>query len=237
MSNNTLKKLGVLGGLGPAATSFYYSSIIEHTKASCDQEHIDMIILSHASTPDRTKAILSGDTKEIIESLTDDIKSLESLGVSNIAIPCNTSHYFFKEMQGATTVPIINMVSESIRYAIDKCPQVKKIGIMGTDGTVNSGIYDIECNKCGIEAVHPSAKMQQDVMHIIYDEIKCGKRGSKSLFDGVMNEFIKNGCDVVILACTELSVFKQYHEIQDICLDAMDVLVHESILRSGATYQ
>lgn len=232
-----LKTLGVLGGLGPQATDFFYNGIIEHTDASCDQEHIDMIILSHATTPDRTKAIMTGDDKALIQSLVKDVRMLEAAGAANIAIPCNTSHYFYEQMQQAVNIPIIHMVRESVRYARFKHKDVKKIGIMGTDGTISTGIYDQECALAGVTAVHPGPERQADVMHIIYDEIKAGERGSKHLFNGVVEELTREGCEVVILACTELSVYKRFHNVPECCLDAMDVLIRESILRSGAVYQ
>lgn len=233
-----LKTLGVLGGLGPQATDFFYNGVIEHTDASCDQEHIDMIILSHATTPDRTKAILTGEDHELIRSLIQDVQMLEQAGAANIAIPCNTSHYYYEQMQAAVHIPIIHMVRESVRYARAKFENVKRIGIMGTDGTIATGIYDAECERAKVTAVHPGAQRQKDVMHIIYDEIKAGERGSKHLFNRVVDELTREkGCEVVILACTELSVYKHFHEVPDCCLDAMDVLIREAILRSGAVYQ
>lgn len=232
-----LKTLGVLGGLGPQATDFFYNGIIEHTDASCDQEHIDMIILSHATTPDRTKAIMTGDDGPLIDSLIRDVRMLEAGGAANIAIPCNTSHYFYDRMQDAVNIPIIHMVRESVRYARYKHKDVKKIGIMGTDGTISTGIYDRECELAGVTPVHPGKQRQKDVMHIIYDEIKAGERGSRHLFNGVVDELVSAGCEVVILACTELSVYKRFHNVPECCLDAMDVLIRESILRSGAVYQ
>ena len=232
-----LKTLGVLGGLGPQATDFFYNGVIEHTDASCDQEHIDMIILSHATTPDRTKAIETGDDRALIESLKNDVRMLERAGATNIAIPCNTSHYFFEQMQSAVDIPIIHMVRESVNYAKRKYGNVKKIGIMGTDGTIHTGLYDRECALAGVQAVHPSPQRQKDVMHIIYDEIKAGERGSRHLFNGVVEELQEMGCEVIILACTELSVYKRFHNVPDCCLDAMDVLIREAILRSGAVYQ
>lgn len=236
INHSSKKKLGVIGGLGPAASSFYYKGIIEHTLADCDQDHIDMVILSHATMPDRTKAIETGDDKQLIELLQEDIRTLESLGVENIAIPCNTSHYYFEQMQSVTNIPIIHMIRESVRYAVSHYGNVKKIGIMGTDGTIDSGIYDIECKRAGVIPVHPSEEKQKEVMHIIYDEIKSGKPGTEAIFDDVMDEFRKLDCDVVILACTELSVYKQLHRVPDFCLDAMDVLIRESIVRSNGSY-
>lgn len=234
---NDKKKLGVLGGLGPQATSFFLDRMIEHTKASCDQEHIDTIILNHASTPDRTKAILSGDSEDLLRSMIEDIHTLEELKVSNIAIPCNTSHYYYETLQAETDIPIIHMIRESVMYAQKQFGSVKKIGIMATDGTISSGIYRKECERLGITAVNPSKRRQKDVMHIIYDEIKAGERGSKQLFNRVVEELTDKGCDAIILGCTELSVYKEYHSVPEICLDAMDILIREAIIRSGAVYQ
>ena len=129
------------------------------------------------------------------------------------------------------------MIHESVAYAVRELPEVKRIGIMGTDGTIGSRIYHRECRKLGVTPVKPSPERQKDVMSLIYDDIKSGKRGDRAKFDRVMSEFMRKNCDAVILACTELSVFKGKHEIPTICLDAMDVLVREAILRSGAEYQ
>ncbi|HIW21075.1 MAG TPA: amino acid racemase, partial [Candidatus Dorea intestinavium] len=165
-------KLGVIGGMGPEATCYFYEEIIAHTKVKTDQDHIDMVIFNHASMPDRTKAIESGDQKDIIENLTTDAKTLESLGVANIAIPCNTSHYFFDRVQKEINIPIIHMIKESVDYAISNFPQVKKIGIMATDGTIDAGLYHRECKNRGITPVAPSKERQADVMSLIYDDIK-----------------------------------------------------------------
>lgn len=228
------KKLGVIGGMGPEATSFFYARVTARTKAACDQEHIDMVILSHATMPDRTEAILTGRKEAFIEAVTKDARDLEKLGVSNIAIPCNTSHYFLDEIQAATKVPVINMVEESVRYVLEEHPNVKKIGIMGTDGTIQAGTYHRACDKRHIAAAVPREEAQRDVMSLIYDDIKGGKTGDRAKFDRAYADLMEQGCDAVILACTEISVFKEYYQVPANCVDAMDVLVMESILRSGA---
>lgn len=229
-------KLGVIGGMGPEATSYFYEEIIAHTKASCDQEHIDMLILNHASMPDRTKAIITGEHRLLLETMGQDVKLLEDWGAEHIAIPCNTSHYFYDQIQAKTHVPIIHMVRESVKYAAGMGEHVSRIGIMGTDGTIQAGIYARECQALGIEAVVPSQKRQQDVMSLIYDDIKSGKPGDPTKFERTLAELTEKGCDVVLLACTEISVFKKTYPVPDICLDAMDVLIRESIVRSGAVY-
>jgi len=231
------KKLGVIGGMGPEATNYFFEQLIAHTKAGSDQEHIDTVIISHATMPDRTKAIMSGKDKELIKALAADARLLEGALVSNIAIPCNTSHYFYDAVQAQTSVPIIHMARECVKYALEHYEDVKRIGIMGTDGTVNAGVYRKECEALGAEPVIPSEKRQKDVMSLIYDDVKSGKKANVNKFYRAFEELIANGCDVIILACTELSVFKRDHELPEICLDAMDVLIREAILRSGAEYK
>lgn len=229
-------KLGVIGGMGPEATSYFYEEIIAHTKASSDQEHIDMAILSHASMPDRTKAIITGEHRLLLEAMGQDAKLLEAWGAGHIAIPCNTSHYFYDEIQAKTHVPIIHMVRESVQYAVRMGEHIRRIGIMGTDGTIRAGVYDRECRTLGVEAVVPSEKRQQDVMSLIYDDIKGGRPGDPGKFERTLAELTEKGCDIVLLACTEISVFKKTYTVPAICLDAMDVLIRESIVRSGAEY-
>ena len=172
-----------------------------------------------------------------MKAITQDARDLEMLGVENIAIPCNTSHYFLEDIQKSTSVPIINMVEESVRYVVEAHPRVKKIGIMGTDGTMQAKTYHRACEKFGITPVVPGEACQKDVMSLIYDDIKKGKPGDKNKFDRAYNDLKAKGCDAVILACTEISVFKEYYQVPADCMDAMDVLVRESIIRSGAEYR
>ena len=247
-----MEKLGVIGGMGAEATSYYYDQVVRHTAATCDQEHIDMVVLSKSTMPDRTLAIKTGEHAELLATMKECAQALESLGCAHIAIPCNTSHYFYDQIQSFTKVPIIHMPRESVRYALagavmGECEfdpnlsmpaePVHKIGIMGTDGTVGAGVYGRECGTAGVEVVYPSEKRQADVMSLIYDDVKAGREPDMDKFDRVMWEFARSGCDRVILACTELSVLQKYREMPEITLDAMDVLVRESIIRSGAPYR
>jgi len=79
--------------------------------------------------------------------LCNDARTLETLGASNIAITCNTSHYFYKHIQNAVKIPVINMIQESVNYAVHKYDNVKRVGIMATDGTIGSKIYHKACRK------------------------------------------------------------------------------------------
>ena len=223
--------------MGTEATNYFFEELVAHTKTEKDQDHLDTIILNHATLPDRTEAILSGNTEELTSLLIKDAKLLEGIGIGNIAIPCNTAHYFYDTLQKETAIPIIHMIKESISEALTRFGNVEKIGIMATTGTIETKIYHKECEAQGVEVVVPSAARQADVMSLIYDEIKRGLPGDFNKFDRVYNELMATGSDVIILACTELSVFKKRNKIYDNCLDALDILVRESIQRSNAEYQ
>ncbi|MBQ7794811.1 MAG: amino acid racemase [Clostridia bacterium] len=223
--------LGIIGGMGPAATDLLYRRIIDRTDAECDQEHLDMVILNHASMPDRTAAIKSGDTDKVLSLLIKDAKFLTAAGAAAIAIPCNTSHYFYDELQEQTEIPIINMVRETARFVREKGR--KKVCVLATDGTIMTGIYEKALSAEGVEYLAPDENTQKLVMKIIYEQVKKGFPGNEEDFREI-HHFIKaNGCDGAILACTELSVFREEAGLTNFYTDALEVLCEKSILYCG----
>lgn len=224
-------KLGVLGGMGPQATQVFYQYVLDRTDAAKDQDHLPAVILSDTSIPDRTAAILSGDTEGLYQRLLGDAKLLEGCGCTALAIPCNTSHYFADRLQGEIGVPIIHMLREAA--AALAAQGKKRPGILGTTGTIRSGLYQKECAACGLEAVAPDPDTQKLVMSIIYDEIKQGEKGSREKFAHIDRAIRRAGCDCAILACTELSVFSTCHPLPPFYLDAMLVLAERAVERCG----
>lgn len=225
------KKLGVLGGMGPQATILFYQRVVDFTAAAADQEHIETLILSDAKMPDRTAALLSGETGPVYERLLADARTLEGWGAACIAVPCNTSHAFLPAVQAQLGIPIVNMIAETAREL--QALGCKKVGVMATDGTLRMGLYHAACQALGMECVSPPAAEQKLVMSLIYDEIKAGLRGSEDKFAAVERAFRALGCDRVVLACTELSVYKDWHPVGDYYVDAMDVLARRSVAACG----
>ena len=221
-------KLGVIGGMGPLATVSFYERVVLNTAAKCDNEHIDMVVLSHASMPDRTKCIIENKGGEFLEVIKKDFKILEDIGVEAVAIPCNTSHYFFDEFKKFTGIRIINMIEETILEV--KKRGIEKVAVFGTLGTLNSKVYEKYANQHGLLVKEVSPEDKQAVMDIIYDikETNCldGRR-----FVDILSRY----CDdetVGIIACTELSLLDIPEDINTI--DALNVLVKRSIELSGA---
>lgn len=234
MRNDSRKLLGVLGGMGPLATQLFYRMIIEKTDANCDQEHLNMIILNHATMPDRTKEILGGRTEELFELLLEDVKMLEKNGAGIIAIPCNTSHVLADRLQENVGIPIINMVEETVTHIAEALPERDlRIAVLATDGTINTGLYQNALERAGITPVIPQRESQKLVMKIIYDGVKNGGTIDFADFLTVQKEIFEQDCKAAILACTELSCFKEMYHLPNFYIDAMDILTEKSILACG----
>ncbi|WP_130869833.1 aspartate/glutamate racemase family protein [Intestinimonas massiliensis (ex Afouda et al. 2020)] len=225
------QRLGILGGMGPQATQDFYQRILDRTDAACDQEHLPTLIWSDTAIPDRTAAILGGDAEGCYRRLLEGAKLLERGGCTVLAIPCNTSHYFADRLQSELSLRLIHMPRETVGVLADE--EKKKVGILGTDGTIRTGVYQKECDARNIEAVSPPEQIQKLVMSIIYDEIKRGETGSREKFAVIDHWLRQAGCDSAILGCTELSVYRTYHGLPDYYLDAMDVLAQRCITACG----
>jgi aspartate racemase len=228
------KSLGIIGGMGPKATSVFFDMIIEQTAADRDQEHIDIVILNHATLPDRTGVILRNEGARFLGAVAKDLKLLEAAGVSNIAIPCNTSHYFYNDMQQMTSINIINMVDETLKVIYETYGEHCKVGILATNGTVSSGVYRKGCDHYQMQLHEPDSPIQEHVMDIIYNKVKRNLPVEPSEFEGIIRHLLDHDqCQCVIIACTELSCIPIQSEVSNHCVDAMAVLVQKSIELSG----
>ena len=222
-------RLGVLGGMGPQATNTFYQFMIDRTDAQSDQEHVNALILSDSGMPDRTAAILSGrkEREEVWRRLLDDAKLLEQAGCTCIAVPCNTSHFFLDRVQEYIGIPILHMIRETAQLLASQ--GLKRPGILATDGTIQTGLYQKEFSAAGIQAVTPSPEAQTLVMSLIYDDVKAGRDGDPQKFAAIHRDLLSQGCDCGVLACTELSVFADKHHLPPFYTDAMAVLAERAV--------
>lgn len=228
MAEDKRLMLGVIGGLGPLATAFFLELVIKMTDASCDQEHLDMIIYNTPSIPDRTAYILGKSSRNPIIPIIGVGRKLVEQGVDCIAIPCITAHYFYDELSGAIDKPIINILRQTALHL--KEYGIRTAGIAATDGTIAGRLFQKAFDCEGIESVIPSVKMQRYVMELIYDDIKAGRPVNMEKFAAISDELRMNGAEVIILGCTELSLIKRDYAIGSGYLDAMDVLAKASVM-------
>lgn len=227
------KTLGILGGLGPMSSVYFYKMITEHTKAKCDQEHIDVVLVSGASVPDRTEFITGKSCVSPLPAMKAGIHTLCAAGADLIAVPCNTAHYFYNEMAKESAVPVLNIIEETVKQA--KKAGAKKLGIMATSGTVAAGSYQRSCIEHGLDFAVPSESGAARLMEIIYGCVKCAKEPDAEKLRAVAGELCDGGCDMLLLGCTELSLIRA-PEIYPECrfIDSLLVLAKASIEKCGA---
>lgn len=230
------KTLGIIGGMGPEASEVFYLKLTQATKAEKDQDHLNILLWSHADIPDRTGSIKAGRKEELWAVMAKDVEMLKACGCDYLAVPCNTSHVFQDRFEQLMDGHFISMIDEAASYAKTVG---KTIGVLGTDGTVANDLYGRALRRNGCTCVYPDADDQRSVMQIIYEQIKKGQRGNLALFQSICEHMRAKGCDPVILACTELSVLKNnYTELADPWyLDAMDALVKTCVITCGGIYQ
>ena len=229
MSKNK-KTVGIIGGMGPGATALLFQKLIDYTDAKVDAEHIHIIIDNRPSIPDRTSAILKGENtpaKYICESG----KKLEKYGAELIAIPCNTSHYFYPYIQSQLGIPVIHMLEETAK----ECKEMgfDTVGVLATTGTKRTEIYDHALEKYGIKAIYPDQEGQELLMSLIYDYVKAGKQAEGSMFLEQLKKMITQGAQAFVLGCTELPMVFNDRDFGIKFIDSLDVLAKRAVEMAG----
>lgn len=227
-----MKKLGIIGGLGPMATAYFLQLIVEMTKAETDQEHIEIILHSKPQIPDRTSFILGYSDEDPMPHLLDAGKGLVAQGVEILAIPCITAHFFQKKLEEEVNCPIIHAIEETAMYL--KTENISCVGIMATDGTIKSSLFQKVLDSYNIKVIVPTENMQNNVMHLIYQNVKAGKPIDLCKFRQTADSLFHEGAQVILLGCTELSMVKRDHDIGSGFLDVMEVLARKVVLTCGS---
>lgn len=219
------KVIGILGGMGPEVTADFFLKVIKATPAKKDQDHLRIIIDNNPKIPERTLAIL-GEGKSPLKQLQETLHNLEKAGAEIIAMPCNTAHHYYSELQESTNIPIINMISETAAYIYQNFPDIKKIGLLATTGTIKAGIYHKAITK--MEVITPDEDAQQTVMNAIYGEqgIKAGYTQGNPRSDilRVAEVLINKGAEAIIMGCTEISLVLSQKDLPIPLIDPLQIL-------------
>lgn len=224
--------IGVIGGLGPKATTYFMDLIIDNTKSNCDQDNVNLLVCQYSSIPDRTNYILEKSKESPVPEMIKCAKLLERENCKYIVIPCNTASYFYDEINKNVKTTVINILEETSKEVLKTKPN--KIGLMATDGTLKSKAYQKFIDEQLLFI--PNQEYQQKIMSIIYDKIKKNKNITKEEFDEIINYFKQNNCDKIILGCTELSVaYKTLNINYEIIVDSLTVLARKTVELSGKT--
>ncbi|MEG1285963.1 MAG: amino acid racemase [Romboutsia sp.] len=216
-----MKTVGIIGGMGTLATIDLFNKIAIETNAKSDSEHLHILIDNNAQIPDRTKFIL-GDGENPTYELEKSAMNLEKIGADFLAIPCNTAHYFYNNIDRAVGIEVVNMIEETAKNI--KKDNINKVGLLATSGTIKSGIYDRIFKDYDIEIVKLSDNEQSIIMDFIYS-IKEGRSDFER--DKIVKIFDNfNDLDVskVILGCTELPVGIDMLDINGDFIDPTNIL-------------
>lgn len=175
-----MKKLGVIGGLGPMATAYFLQLLVQMTEARTDQEHIEVLLHSKPQIPDRTRFILGQSREDPLPQMVEIGRELAGQGAELIAVPCVTAHYFQKKLEDSIGIPVVDTIRETALSL--KAAGVTKAGILATDGTIESGLFQRAFAGEGISAMLPDRAGQQAVMQIIYQNVKAGQPVDSAAF-------------------------------------------------------
>ncbi|KRN02117.1 aspartate racemase [Levilactobacillus senmaizukei DSM 21775 = NBRC 103853] len=221
----------IIGGMGTMATESYLHQLNLRTPAHNDQDYLNYILVNHATVPDRTTYIMDHSQPNPLPDLLEDIKQQSALGPAFFALPCNTAHYFYDDLQATTDIPILHMPREAVKEIKRRFPEAKRIGITGTQGTITDHVIENEVVNAGLEPVLPTADIEAETMELIYDNIKENNHVDRALYHRILKRMMtEQKADLVILGCTELSLAQEREPETELPLiDAQSVLVDRSL--------
>ena len=244
--------IGILGGMGTQAGLDFCNKLAMLNRGKIDQEYPLFMLYNKSNIPGRPESIgiqtkklslIPNSSKNIIKykkvlkSLLTGCRSLEKSGCKFIVIPCNTAHYWFDDLQKKTKIPIISMPKEVYLHSIKICKKNSKIGILATEGTLKTGVYNKFFDK-KFRLINPSKSIQKNNVNKSIKLVKMGRiKDAEKAIRPAVNSLIKMKCSKIILGCTELPIaifaFKSFQKIKKskTFLDPNLILAHSSMKR------
>ena len=228
--------IGILGGMGPAATADFYSKLVSMTPVHSDQEHLRTVIWSDPTVPDRTEALL-GQGPDPTPWLLHGCRVLREAGATVIAIPCNTAHAFVPRIADRIGLPIIHMIDEVARHLATFEPPVRTAGLLATTGTVQAGLYQQWLTRVGIDLVLPDPASQDEEVMAAIRAVKAGERGILAFepLRRAAQRLVDRGAQAIIAGCTEIPLGLSPSAVDVPLLDPAVVLAQALIRRSRPT--
>ena len=244
--------IGILGGMGTQAGLDYCNKLAMLNRGKIDQKYPLFILYNKSNIPGRPESIgphtgkisvLPGSSKNVIKykkvlkSLLGGCRSLEKSGCKFIVIPCNTAHYWYEDLQSKIKVPIINMPKEVFLHTKKNCKKNSKIGLLATEGTLQTEIYE-KLFKKNFTLIKPTKRLQVKSVNKTIKHVKMGNvRLSEKSIKPAINYLLKQKCEKIILGCTELPIaifaFKSFKKagLSKIFLDPNLILAISSMAK------
>jgi aspartate racemase len=227
--------IGILGGMGTQAGLDFCSKLAKLNRGKADQKYPLFVLYNKASIPDRKQH--KKKYKKIFYSLLEGCKFLQKNKCKFIAMPCNTAHFWYLDLKKKITIPILNMPELVYLNISKKCKKNSKIGLLATETTIKTGIYNKSLRK-KYKLLVPPKKLQVNHVNKSIKYVKMGKtREAEKALKPAVNYLIKNSCKKIILGCTELPIaifaFKSFKKakISKTFLDPNLILAEASMKR------
>ena len=222
--------IGVLGGMGPAATADFYRKLVEATPADRDQDHLRTLIWSDPTIPDRATAYVHGGESPI-PHLIAGAQLLERSGAGFIAVPCNTAHLFLAPVRAHLGIPVIDMIEATVDELADTRSGAA-VAVLGTAATASSSIYHSPLAERGLTAFTPRPAEQLQVSEAIL-RVKRGEvPHAARLLAPVIDALMRRGAEAVIAACTELPLAMAFLERTAPLIDPTAALARACVRRA-----
>jgi len=231
--------IGILGGMGTQAGLDFCNKLAKLNKGKTDQKYPLFVLYNKSNIPGRPENLHR--YNKVLKSLLAGCKFLEKSKCRFIVIPCNTAHYWFDDLQKKTKIPIISMPKEVYAHSIKTCKKNSKIGILATEGTLKTGVYNKFFDK-KFKLINPNKSIQKNNVNKAIKFVKMGKiKEAEKAVRPAVNALIKMKCNKIILGCTELPIaifaFKSFQKIKKskTFLDPNLILAHSSMKRYKGT--
>ncbi len=236
------KAIGVLGGMGPGSSVVFTELLVGLNKnAKKDQDHPPFIHYSNSLIPPRIEYLTEA-TESPIPEMVRSLETLRLAGADFGVIVCNTAHIFIEEIRKGTQLPILSLIEETAKYIKEKLPQMKRVGLLATDQTIQYEIYKKPLVAEGLELVVPDPKYQELVTKSIFDN-SVGIKALGIEVSAEVNDWLSKvmrhlkedkGLDGVILGCTEVSMVASLKNFPGvIAIDPMEVTARKCLLEAG----
>jgi aspartate racemase len=229
-----LKKVGIIGGIGPASTLDYYSGIIDGYRAKMNDGNYPEMVIESVNMTEMLSYVERGDWSVLTEMLVGAINNLNAAGAQFAAIASNTPHIVFDIIEKRSPLPLISIVDATIAYAQAK--GIKKAVVIGTRFTMRSGLYVNALSKFRIATVTPSEEEQEVIHGIIFPKLEDGivDLDDKNKLLALANQLIsEHNADALVLGCTELPLMIKENDIDTLLLNTtqihIDAIVSDTI--------
>lgn len=223
------RTVGVLGGLGPAATADFLAKLTAATPATVDQDHLHVLVDSDPTVPDRNAAI-AGTGPSPGPALARMASRLEGAGAEFLVIACNTAHHWREDIESAVGIPLVDLIAATRDEVLARAPGVRCVGILAGGGCVAAGLYQRVFEDAGIEAVTQTSEDLEAFMGLLYG-IKAGHDLDpiRAEMTAMAARLVGAGAEVLLAGCTEVPLVLTEEAAGVPLVSSTDVLVAETV--------